>query len=93
MINTASLRFTTVTGPFTNLYLSGIKSLLRVAVSFTTNKLDESIQDIQSSVEAIEKLAPIVDARRAKGEQEDARHERIEAGLERLEAGVERHAL
>lgn len=70
----------------------GIKSFLRVAVSFSTKKLDESIQEIETNVDNIDKLVPIIEARRARGEQEDARRERVEAGIERLEARVERQA-
>ncbi|KAJ3874067.1 hypothetical protein F5051DRAFT_417649 [Lentinula edodes] len=62
----------------------GIKSFLRVAVSFSTKKLDESIQEIETNVDTIDKLVPIIEARRARGEQEDAGRERVEAGIERL---------
>ncbi|KAJ3892676.1 hypothetical protein GG344DRAFT_44866 [Lentinula edodes] len=71
---------------------SGIKSFLRVAVSFSTKKLDESIREIETNVDTIDKLVPIIEARRARGEQEDAGRERVEAGIERLEARVERQA-
>ena len=67
-------------------------ALLRAAASFSTKKLQAIIDDMRQDSDNIEKLAPIIEARRARGERENAAKERQEANLEREESKTERKA-
>lgn len=66
--------------------------MLRAAVSFSTNKLSKIIEEIRDDADQIEKLAPLIEARKAKGERQDMLLERTETRLERVEAQKERQA-
>src|ERR1700761_3727220 len=50
----------------------GFNSILRAATCFSMSKLARIVDDIKDDAEQIEKLAPIIEARKAKGEREDA---------------------
>lgn len=62
----------------------------RGAFSFNIRKLQSIVSQMEFDANQIEKLAPIVEARKARGEREDAARERCEAGIEREEARAER---
>ena len=62
----------------------------RSAFSFNMRKLQSIVADMEADANQIAKLAPIVEARKARGEREDAAKERSEAGIEREEAKIER---
>lgn len=67
-------------------------ALFRAAASFSTKKLQVIIDDMRQDSDNIEKLAPIIEARRDKGERENAAKERQEANLDREESKKERKA-
>jgi hypothetical protein len=67
-------------------------ALLRAAASFSTKKLQVIIDDMRRDSDSIEKLAQIVEARRARGERENAAKERQEANLDREESKKEQKA-
>jgi hypothetical protein len=69
---------------------AGFNSLLRAASSFSTDKLSKIIDDIKTDADDIQKLAPIIEARMAKGERENNELERFKAGLHRLAEGKDR---
>lgn len=70
---------------------SGLNLLLRAAASFNTKKLQGIVDDLRKDADQIDKIVPIIEARKARGEREDAEVERLAAGLERLESKQERH--
>lgn len=64
--------------------------MLRATTSFSTKKLQTIIDDLTSEVDNIDKLTPIVEGRKARGEREDSERERIEARIDREESRIER---
>ncbi|KAG9231383.1 hypothetical protein BJ875DRAFT_517370 [Amylocarpus encephaloides] len=67
-----------------------LSSLMRATASFSVRKIQATIDDLGAEVDKIDKLWPIVEGRKARGERQDAERERREAGLERLENRLER---
>lgn len=72
------------------LTMVGFSKLTRSTFSFSTKKLQDIISDMETDANHIEKLAPIVEARKSRGEREDAAKERLEAGIGREQAKIER---
>ena len=72
------------------LKMVGFSKLTRSTFAFSTKKLQGIISDMETDANHIEKLALIVEARKSRGEREDAAKERWEAGIERDEAKIER---
>lgn len=64
----------------------GLSALMRATTSFSTKKLQAIIDDLAGEVDKVDKLGPIVEARKERGEREDSERERQEAGLERIKA-------
>jgi hypothetical protein len=72
------------------LTMVAFSKLTRSTFAFSTKKLQDIISDMETDANHIEKLAPIVEARKSRGEREDAAKERLEAGIERDGAKIER---
>ncbi|KAJ7492122.1 hypothetical protein FB451DRAFT_1217062 [Mycena latifolia] len=66
--------------------------MLKAATSFSTNKLNSIIKDIEEDADQIEKLATILEATKGKAERQAAELERFRAGLERAASQKERDA-
>ncbi|CZR51156.1 uncharacterized protein PAC_01031 [Phialocephala subalpina] len=67
-----------------------LNTIMRAATSFSTKKIQSIIDDLGEEVDKIDKLWPIVEGRKARGERQDSEKERQEAGLERMESRLER---
>ncbi|KAJ7642837.1 hypothetical protein B0H17DRAFT_1216337 [Mycena rosella] len=76
----------------TLIWITGFTGLLKAATSFSTNKLNQIIKDIEEDADQIEKLASILEATKGKDERQAAELERFKAGLERTAAQKERSA-
>jgi len=72
------------------LTMAGFSMLTRSTFTFNAKKLKDIISEMETDTNRIEELAPIVEARKSRGEREDAAKERLEAGIERNEAKIER---
>ncbi|KAI9713539.1 MAG: hypothetical protein M1820_000921 [Bogoriella megaspora] len=70
--------------------LTEISAISRATASFGTKKLQDILNDMQRDATNIERLAPIINARRQRHEREDADLERREAALERAAIKQER---
>ncbi|KAJ6601314.1 hypothetical protein DFH09DRAFT_1127428 [Mycena vulgaris] len=66
--------------------------MLKAATSFSTNKLNKIVKDIEEDADEIEKLASILEATKGKAERQAAELERFQAGRERAAAQKERDA-
>ena len=64
---------------------SGFSVLIKATASFSTKKLQSITQDLANEVDKVDKLIPIVEARKRSGEVQNSEIERQRAGIERTE--------